>query len=143
MSIFASNILGWCFREHPTKLEDPRMWGTWFLADVDSTYLNMGACIAGAYQDTPFSMKLDRPIDPTRRSGRRKKRDVKTDASSSTDAIEAYWDSYRNAGGVPSFMAEDVQCFKSQVSRDAVVGKLKMSECTEEQSVIIPNEEKV
>lgn len=99
------------------------MWGTWFLADVDSTHLNFGACISGAYEGAPFSMKLDRPIDETRRSGRRKKRDVER------EDIGSYWAKYRSGGGIKNKLLGQAQCFDSQERRDFVVNNIKLDIC--------------
>ncbi|XP_021949268.1 uncharacterized protein LOC110846736 isoform X1 [Folsomia candida] len=66
--------------ENPTQLEDSRMWGTWFLADLDTTYMNFGACMSGAYEGAPFAMKLDRPIDKLRKSGGRRSQRQRRDA---------------------------------------------------------------
>jgi len=107
------------------------MWGTWFLADVDSTYLNMGACISGAYLGAPFSTKLDRPIDPTRRSGRRRKRrDADSAKDGSLSAVKAYWDDYKRSGGLPSAISRDsMHCFNSESERDITLEGLKSAQC--------------
>lgn len=75
-------------RENPTQLEDSRMWGTWFLADLDTTHLNFGACISGAYEGAPFAMKLDRPIDKLKKLGKAKRR-KKRQAEGETVDVDA------------------------------------------------------
>ncbi|ODM97880.1 hypothetical protein Ocin01_08810 [Orchesella cincta] len=104
---------------NPTRLIDDRMWGSWFLADVDITFTNMQACIRAAYLDAPFAMRLDRPIDPVR-SPKRKKR-----------SVDDYWEKYNDNGGIRYKLMDDMQCFQNPDDRELVLQVLK-NKCNRE-----------
>lgn len=120
-------------RRNPTILVDPRMWGTWFLTDVDLAFVNLQACIRASYLDAPFTMRLDRPIDPVRSKGspgdgdKRVKRDVgrkRVKRTAESDMIK-YWNEYHANGGIRSRLGTAIQCFHNPDDKDAAVQLLK------------------
>lgn len=108
------------------------MWGTWFLADINMTHQNLGACLAGAYQGTPFAMKLDRPIDKLSNRVKFTTRKDVQNLGPKTAAPETYWEDYRITGGIRDKMKGNAHCLQSAEVRDVVAKELKESVCSDD-----------